>query len=112
MEVRMEIGQTVEVTVSNFVDRRGAPAKIDPESVTWGIEPSGDFELDIKTPTGESSVVSVKHIGNSEVEATIRFQADGDTDPGEEQFVNINGIIIVDSPNAVSGEMTATDPHD
>lgn len=112
LDVKMEIGQTVEITVGNFVDRLGNPSAIDPASAAWEIEEADVFEITPGEATATSATASFRHIGTEEIGAVITFTADGDTDPGEEQPVTVTGKLTIDSPNAVSGEMTAGTPHD
>lgn len=116
--VKIEIGQEVDVTIGNFKDHRGAEAKIDVNSPVT-IEPADPANLDqfavsniVPNPDGTSVTATVRNVGATEVSADFIAKADGDPDTNEEAVVTVEFGIDVDSPNAVSGDATFSEPRD
>ena len=102
-EVKIEIGQTVEVTVGNFKNRLGQPATIDTtQPVTWEIEEADAFVITPGEVTPTSATASFRHIGTEEISAGITFTADGDTDSDEESIITVNDGRIVEDTRRIA----------
>lgn len=114
--IKIEIGQEFDAVFGNFQDRRGGGAMIDVnEPVTVApVDPANadKFAVEITSLSPTSVTAKITNIGTEEVNADFMFNADGDTDSDETSPVSIPFGVDVDSPNAISGGVSFSDPRD